>query len=210
MQPIRRAPNRPPARLHFVRRMPRNTAPHSPAKSDGAERSLDQPLNSKELFVQYAPFVGRFLVRMGVARADVDDLLQEVFLVAHRIGGYRPGPAKPTTYLASIAVKLVKTERRKRQVRSFVEANDDHVQAAAAEGDPEQDATERQGLIELQRVLDTLDDDKRAVFVLYELEELTVAEVAAAVGCPLQTAYSRLHAARKLVEAGVAKARTGA
>jgi len=48
----------------------------------------------------------------------------------------------------------------------------------------------------LQALLDELDDDKRAVLVLYELEGLTMKEVAATVGCPLQTAYSRLHAAR--------------
>jgi RNA polymerase sigma-70 factor (ECF subfamily) len=59
----------------------------------------------------------------------------------------------------------------------------------------------------LDRILDELDDDKRAVFVLYEIEELTMAEVAEAIGCPLQTAYSRLHAARKLVAAGIERAR---
>jgi RNA polymerase sigma-70 factor (ECF subfamily) len=51
----------------------------------------------------------------------------------------------------------------------------------------------------LRRLLDTLDDDKRQVFVLYELEELSMKEVAEACGCPLQTAYSRLHAARRLL-----------
>ena len=62
-----------------------------------------------------------------------------------------------------------------------------------------------------RRALDTLDDDKRATFVLYEIEELSMAEVAEALGCPLQTAYSRLHAARKIVEAAVQNAqRSGA
>jgi RNA polymerase sigma-70 factor (ECF subfamily) len=51
----------------------------------------------------------------------------------------------------------------------------------------------------LARVLDGLDSAKREVFVLYELEELAMPEVAGLVGCPLQTAYSRLHAARRIV-----------
>lgn len=51
----------------------------------------------------------------------------------------------------------------------------------------------------LQRLLDTLDPEKREVFVLYELEELSMREVAEACDCPLQTAYSRLHAARRLL-----------
>ena len=49
----------------------------------------------------------------------------------------------------------------------------------------------------LDELLDTLDDDKRQVFVLYEIEELPMREVIEIVGCPLQTGYSRLHAARK-------------
>jgi RNA polymerase sigma-70 factor (ECF subfamily) len=53
----------------------------------------------------------------------------------------------------------------------------------------------------LQAALARLDDEKREVFILYELEELTMKEVAAAVDCTLQTGYSRLHAARKAVAA---------
>jgi RNA polymerase sigma-70 factor (ECF subfamily) len=53
----------------------------------------------------------------------------------------------------------------------------------------------------VQKLLESLDDDKRAVLVLYELEGLTMREVAEVVGCPLQTAYSRLHAARELLRA---------
>jgi len=59
----------------------------------------------------------------------------------------------------------------------------------------------------LDRVLDDLDEDKRAVFVLYEIEELSMNDVAEAVSCPVQTAYSRLHAARKQVQDGIAALR---
>ena len=53
----------------------------------------------------------------------------------------------------------------------------------------------------VQQLLDALDDDKRAVLVLYEIEGLSMREVAEVVGCPLQTAYSRLHAGRELLRA---------
>jgi RNA polymerase sigma-70 factor (ECF subfamily) len=56
-------------------------------------------------------------------------------------------------------------------------------------------------------VLDRLDEAQRAVFVLYEIEELSMAEIAEAVGCPLQTAYSRLHAARAQVEQTIRRER---
>ncbi len=59
----------------------------------------------------------------------------------------------------------------------------------------------RRALRRLFAVLDTLDDDKRAVFVLFELEGMAMNDVAIAVGCPAQTAYARLYAARKIVRA---------
>jgi RNA polymerase sigma-70 factor (ECF subfamily) len=72
---------------------------------------------------------------------------------------------------------------------------------------PQEDEVERRrALALLDGALDQLDDDKRAVFVLFELEQVPMVEVAEAVGCPLQTAYSRLHAARKIVEGAIAHA----
>src|ERR1044071_5959485 len=127
-------------------------------------------LDSAELFRRHAPFVAKFILRMGVPRADLDDLMQEVFLVAHRGGGYSPGPAKPTTYLASIAFRLVHTERRKRRVRSFIETNEERVNAAQGDSDPERAAGQGERLLQLQKALDTLDEDKRAVFILVELQ----------------------------------------
>src|SRR3954466_10651591 len=101
-------------------------------ESKSESLAQDQALDSAELFRRYAPFVAKFILRMGAPRADLDDLMQEVFLIAHRNGGYQPGPAKPTTYLASIAFKLVHTERRKRKVRSFVQTDDEQVDGAKA------------------------------------------------------------------------------
>ena len=57
----------------------------------------------------------------------------------------------------------------------------------------------------LESILRTLDDDKRAVFILFELEQMPMQDVATAVGCPLQTAYTRLHAAREHVKSAVTR-----
>lgn len=165
----------------------------------------EQHLDSAELFRRHAPFVAKFVLRMGVPRSDLDDLMQEVFLIAHRAGGYTPGPAKPTTYLASIAFRLVHTERRKRRVRSFIETNEERVQDAAGASNPEHAAVNKQRIEQLQRALDTLDEDKRAVFVLVELQGESVVSIAAALGIPVDTAHSRLRAARKLFREAVAR-----
>ncbi len=78
---------------------------------------------------------------------------------------------------------------------------------ARFDSNQEDDAALREARATLDRILDGLDDDKRAVFVLFEIEELPMTEVAMAVGCPLQTAYSRLHAARREVEAAMHRLR---
>jgi len=159
----------------------------------------DGHLSAAELYRQYARFVASFLVRMGVPRADLDDVIQDVFLVAHKMGGYDPGPAKPTTFLANIAFRAATTHRRKKQVRSFVHTNEELV-TAAGDGisDPERKADNQQKLALLQRCLDALDEDKRAIFVMAEIHGETVVSIAAGLGIPVDTAYSRLRAARKL------------
>lgn len=55
----------------------------------------------------------------------------------------------------------------------------------------------RMELDRLDRLLSKLDEDKRAVFILFEIEDMSMQEVAQAVGCPVQTAYARLYAARR-------------
>jgi RNA polymerase sigma-70 factor, ECF subfamily len=156
-------------------------------------------LDSAELFRRYAPFVANFLARLGVLRSDVDDLVQEVFLVAHRCGGYTPGPAKPTTYLASIAFRAATTHRRKRQTRSFVKQADDIVNNAGDDrNSPERDADQRRQLALLDRALGALDVDKRAIFVMAELQGESVVAIAESLGIPVDTAYSRLRAARRI------------
>ena len=71
------------------------------------------------LFRQHAGSIARFVVRYGVEPADVDDVVQEVFLIAHAHGGYRPGPAKPTSWLAAIAVRVASSHRRRLRTRAF-------------------------------------------------------------------------------------------
>src|SRR5262249_2695753 len=72
------------------------------------------PMDTAMLFRAYAEFVAAFLRRLGVAEADIDDAVQEVFLVAHRKGGYVPGPGLPRTWVAGIAVLVAQASTRKR------------------------------------------------------------------------------------------------
>jgi RNA polymerase sigma-70 factor (ECF subfamily) len=160
-----------------------------------------------EVFREHAPFVWRALRRLGVREADVEDVAQEVFVVVCRKLGEFEGRSTLRTWLYGICVRTASDYRGRARMRHEVVTEEPPEQTAPA---AQHDALAmRQARALLDRILDGLDEDKRAVFVLYEIEQITMSEVAEAVGCPLQTAYSRLHAARREVEAAVKRVQQG-
>jgi len=138
-----------------------------------------------------------------VREADADDVLQEVMLVVHRKLPEFDGRALES-WLYGICLRMASDYRRSARVRrelpveTFPEAALEPTQVGAADGRRLQER--------LLRVLDELDDDKRGAFVLFEIEERKLREVAEAMGCPVQTAYSRLQAAREHVRRAFADA----
>jgi RNA polymerase sigma-70 factor (ECF subfamily) len=166
---------------------------------------LAQPLDTAALFRAHAASLWRALRRMGVREADVEDMCQEVFLVADRRRSDFEGRSSARTWLYGIAARVA-ADYRKRAVHRHETLTDAVPEEGA--GAPQDDAFARQqARAMLDALLDELDPDKRAVFVLYEIEELSMNEVADALGCPLQTAYSRLHAARDRVAEGARRMR---
>ncbi|MBL4684588.1 MAG: RNA polymerase sigma factor [Nannocystaceae bacterium] len=154
-------------------------------------------LDADRLYRAHAEFVGRFLLRLGANGQDVQDLLQEVFLVAHRRGGFIPGRAKPTTWLAEISFRVL-SDRRKKIRRKLEDADTEAVAVAPSQrSTPSHDAEQRQALARVQQALDLLTPEKRAVFVLFELEGESCEAIANGLGIPVGTVYSRLHSARK-------------
>jgi RNA polymerase sigma-70 factor (ECF subfamily) len=162
----------------------------------------EQPLTSQLLFAEYAPFVWRVLRRLGVREADIEDVCQEVFVAVHKQLPSFEGRSKPSTWIYAIAMRRAASYRKRAQhhrEQLVAEPSDAPVDAGAAESGGEE-LQRREMRAQLDRLLDALDDDKRAVFVLYEIEELAMREIAQIVGCPLQTAYNRLYAARALLK----------
>ncbi len=160
-----------------------------------------------EVYSELGPFVWRTVRRLGVREADLEDVCQEVFVVIHRkLDGF-DGRSALSTWVFGICQRTASDYRRRAHVRR------EEIVEAVPEGEapPQQPeaVARRQARAVLDEILDELDEDKRAAFVLYELEQWPMAEVAAAMECPLQTAYSRLHAARRHVEAAVAARQKG-
>ncbi len=148
-----------------------------------------------ELFEAHAGFVAGFLVRLGAPRSEVEDLVQEVFLIAHRRGGFTPGAAKPTTWLAEIGVRVWANRRRTTRRRPAELTPEPSAHESSAQ-DPERALETARALDRVSRSLDGLDRDHRAGFVLFELEGESCADIAAALGVPVGTVYRRLHTAR--------------
>jgi RNA polymerase sigma-70 factor (ECF subfamily) len=147
------------------------------------------------LFAAEAPRVWRALRRFGVREADLEDVCQEVFVVVHQRWAEFRGDSSLRTWIYGIALRKALAHRRSAYARRTAALGPDHEPAVAPE---QQRSLERTHAREvLQAMLDKLDDDQREVFVLFELEQLTMSEVAFAIGVPLQTAYSRLYAARQ-------------
>jgi RNA polymerase sigma-70 factor (ECF subfamily) len=162
----------------------------------------------RDVFNEHVVFVWRSLRFLGVAEADVEDLAQEVFAVVHRRLTEFEGRSTLRSWIYSICVRLVANHRRLARVRREVLLDVlPEPSQEAPEAPQEEMFAQQAALAELALLLQELDPGQRQVFVLYEVEELPMKEVAATIGCPLQTAYSRLHAARRaLAQAMGAKA----
>jgi RNA polymerase sigma-70 factor, ECF subfamily len=149
------------------------------------------------LYRAHATFVANFLAKLGVPGQEVEDATQDVFLTAHRRGGFTPGPAKATTWLAEIALRVASDRRRARGRRGSM-PDTDHVERAGGEAaTPESRAELSESLAWVDRALAAVDLEHRAVFVLFELEGESCADIAAGLGIAVGTVHSRLHTARR-------------
>jgi RNA polymerase sigma-70 factor (ECF subfamily) len=148
----------------------------------------------REIFDEYSKYIWRSLRHFGVAEADVEDVCQEVFITVHRKLPEFEGRSSLKTWLYGICLRTASDYRRRAyNRRERVMADADQLAEQAAPRNTDAPAESRQLVLSM---LNLLDDEKREVLVLYEIEGFTMKEVAEIVRCPLQTAYSRLYAAR--------------
>jgi len=174
-----------------------NDQKHKEVKASNRGDVAAEAVSTEKLFKKHASFIASFLHRLGVHDADIDDVVQEVFMVVHKKGGYVPGPAQPRSWLAAIALLVAKASRRRQGKRR--EAYDETLLTSLqAEGKtPDQALQIARSMQRVQTALDTLDLSHRAVFILYELEGESCQAISESLQIPLGTIYSRLHIARK-------------
>ena len=176
---------------------------------DAAATPAAVAVRVRALVTAHFAFVWRSLVRLGVPRSDAEDALQQVFLVASRkIDVIEPGHEK--SFLFATALRIALRARRTHERRREVLAPE-----LAEQLDPAAPADElldrARARAELETILDQMPLELRAIFVLFELERITMAEIAGILDLPPGTVASRLRRAREHFQAAVKRhtARSG-
>ena len=176
---------------------------------------LSRPVSVTGLYLAHSSFVRRVLRVHGVSHSCIEDGVQDVFLVAlRRFSDFVPR-ASPRTWLFAISVRVAKDHRRRtRRKGGLLEFDERDV--ACSRFDPYAATLAAQTLERLEQRIGLLDEARRRVFLLAEVEEMSVPEIARALSVKLNTVYSRLRSARRefgvlprrLPRGGVSAART--
>ena len=170
---------------------------HSSPVSSTAQLASPAPiaLAFDALYEAQLDFVWRSLRRLGVAPEGLDDAVQEVFLAVYRrLPEFEPR-AKVTTWLFGVCLKVASASRRRARRKPSGEPLSPALEDPAR--GPHELTAHAQALRQLDQVLDELDEKKRAVFVMAEVEQMSAPEMAEVLGENLNTVYSRLRAARQ-------------
>ncbi len=157
------------------------------------------------LHAEHAGFVWATLQRFGIQHPDLEDAFQDVFIVVQRRLSSFDWACPVTTWLFAICRRVAASHRRRAYTRRerLGEEVEDVPDSAKS---PEELISRNQARSQLDQILEAMDLDRRAVFVMFEVEEMPCSEIATLVGVPVGTVYSRLHAARKEFAALLKKA----
>jgi RNA polymerase sigma-70 factor (ECF subfamily) len=175
-----------------------------PADRKGAPNAPKGP-EFREIYETWFEEVSRWIRAMGGPQADREDLVQDVFLVVHRRLADFDGQ-NLAGWLYQIARHRVRDFRRLVWVRRMLFGNvplSDTLPATSAS--PAETAETNEKRVLLERLLEKLNDSERAALVLFEIDGYSGEEIAEIQGVPLNTAWGRIHKARKKLKAQLAK-----
>jgi RNA polymerase sigma-70 factor (ECF subfamily) len=163
-----------------------------------SERRERKALDFDAVYQEHTQNVARWVARLGGPGVDVEDITQEVFLVVDRRLHEFRHDSSLATWLFSITAKLVANDRRRRKVRRWwLRLTPNAGSSAVYEGETalEQIETrERRG--QFYEALEALSERQRRVLVLFELEDMSIADIAALTGLRAGNVRVVLHRAR--------------
>jgi RNA polymerase sigma-70 factor (ECF subfamily) len=167
--------------------------------------AVEPALDFGKFYREHFRYAWRTLRRLGVRERDLPDLTHDFFVVVFRqLHLYdRSRPMRP--WLFGIAYRVVSDYRRSaRHAREVLEEPPEVVDQAPS---ADHHVAASEGWSQVLAVLDRLDLDRRTVFIMHDVDEQPGAEIAAALGIPLATVYSRLRVAREDVAAAMKRIR---
>jgi RNA polymerase sigma-70 factor (ECF subfamily) len=172
-----------------------------PAAPSAQLRAMSDPApipTLDALFRAHAAAVTRWAARLGGPQIEVDDVVQEVFLVVSRRLDEWRGEAQPTTWLFRITSRVVANHRRRTWLRRIWRGltGATREEPAPPEQWPNARLAARERVAQLHAMLDALPERQRQVLILFELEEMSSAEIAHVIGVPHATVRVWLHRAR--------------
>jgi RNA polymerase sigma-70 factor, ECF subfamily len=172
-----------------------HSSAEAPAPEATDEAQGDLPEDFERLYSEHFEFVWRSLRRLGVEPKELDDAVQDVFIVFLRRRSEFRGQSSQRTWLFGIANNIAHEYRRRQQRAARAEPM---TEAHPAHGpSPLDQASSTEALRLIDAFLASLDDNKRNVFILAELEQMSAPEIATALQVKLNTVYSRLRVARE-------------
>jgi RNA polymerase sigma-70 factor (ECF subfamily) len=184
----------------------RSTAALATLSAPSRTQALAARPSIAEVYEAHFDFVWRSARRLGVAQDALDDVVQDVFVTVHRRLSEFEGRSSLKTWLYGIAIRVVRDHRRRARRKPSHPLPGDEL-ADAGGCDPERQACQAEQLALLHRLLDSLEEDKREVFVLAELEQLSAPEIGEALGLNVNTVYARLRSARAVFDQALARHR---
>lgn len=162
------------------------------------------------IYEEHFAFVWRTARRLGVPEAAADDVVQDTFVVLHRRLAEYDGETAMRRWLVGILTRVVSDHRRRyrRKEAACVPHPEESERALPSSAPPPSaEAEQAESVRLLGALLEEMDEDKREVLVLAQLEEMTVPEIAELLGANVNTVYARLRAARSEFEALYARHR---
>lgn len=149
------------------------------------------------LYREHYRFVWKSVRRLGVPDPEVDDVVQDVFMVVHRRLDDFEGRSSIRTWLFAIAYRVVRDRRRSFAARRDREGQ---IEPPRPPTEPDRRLARHQAVVALDDLLTALDDDQRATFVMAEVLHMSAPEIATLTEVKLNTVYSRLRRAREAFE----------
>jgi RNA polymerase sigma-70 factor (ECF subfamily) len=149
-----------------------------------------------DLYDTYAQFVYRSLISLGVPASSAEDAMQEVFLVVHaKLGEFQGTYFKAWLFRLSLSIARNVRRSTRRADQSVAPVDPDSLEDSQG-GSPFEKAARAERIQLMHDLLEQLDDDKRQVFILSELEQMPQVEIAEALDIHVNTVAYRLHAAK--------------